>query len=103
MITQFSNWYFSKRALPYWGILILDCLIILCSDLLVYALNNGILYTLQHLRPLLGTFGFYLLFCIVGFRLFRTYSGVIRYSSFIDLQRVGFAMLIGLLLMAVAK
>ena len=62
MITQFSNWYFSKRALPYWGILILDCLIILCSDLLVYALNNGILYTLQHLRPLLGTFGFYLLF-----------------------------------------
>ena len=103
MITQFSNWYFSKRALPYWGILILDCLIILCSDLLVYALNNGILYTLQHLRPLVGTFGFYLLFCMVGFRLFRTYSGVIRYSSFVDLQRVGFAMLLGLFLIAVAK
>lgn len=103
MITQFSNWYFSKRALPYWGILILDCLIILCSDLLVYALNNGFMFTLLHLKPLVGTFSFYLLFCIVGFRLFRTYSGVIRYSSFVDLQRVGFAMLLGLLLIAVAK
>lgn len=103
MIIQFSNWYFSKRALPYWSILLLDCMTILCSDLLVYALNNGFMFTLQHFKPLVGTFGFYLLFCIVGFRLFRTYSGVIRYSSFIDLQRVGFAMLIGLLLMAVAK
>ena len=43
MITKFSNWYFSKRALPYWGILILDCVIVMCSDMLVYALNNGFL------------------------------------------------------------
>ena len=103
MITQFSNWYFSKRALPYWGILLLDCMIVLCSDLLVYALNNGILFTLQQLKPLVGAFGFYLMFYIVGFRLFRTYSGVIRYSSFVDLQRVGFAMFLGLAFIAVAK
>ena len=32
---------------------------------------------------------------LVGFRLFRTYSGIIRYSSFVDLQRVGFAVLFG--------
>ena len=31
----------------------------------------------------------------MGFRLFRTYSGIIRYSSFVDLQRVGFAVLFG--------
>lgn len=103
MISKVSNWYFSRKALPYWCILILDCMIVLGADMLVYALNNGTLHTLQAFTPLTGTFCFYLLFYLVGFRLFHTYSGVIRYSSFIDLQRMGFAMLIGLFLSAVCK
>ena len=98
MISKLTNWYFSRNALPYWGILLLDCLIVLCADFLVYALNNGVLFTLQHFGVLAGAFGFYLVFYIIGFRLFHTYSGVIRYSSFVDLQRIGFAMLTGLLL-----
>ena len=98
MISKLTNWYFSRNALPYWGILLLDCLLVLCADFLVYALNNGVLFTLQHFGVLAGAFGFYLVFYIVGFRLFHTYSGVIRYSSFVDLQRIGFAMLTGLLL-----
>lgn len=98
MISSLSNWYFSKRALPFWVILILDCLIVLGADFFVYALNNGTLYTLQHFSFLLGAFCFYLLFYIIGFRLFHTYSGIIRYSSFVDLQRTGFAMLTGLVL-----
>ena len=98
MIQKLTNWYFSRDALPYWGILLLDCLLVLCADFLVYALNNGVLFTLQHFGVLAGAFGFYLVFYIIGFRLFHTYSGVIRYSSFVDLQRIGFAMLTGLLL-----
>ena len=98
MISSLSNWYFSKRALPFWVILILDCLIVLGADFFVYALNNGTLHTLQHFSLLLGAFCFYLLFYIIGFRLFHTYSGIIRYSSFVDLQRTGFAMLTGLVL-----
>lgn len=98
MISSLSNWYFSKRALPFWVILILDCLIVLGADFFVYALNNGTLNTLQHFSLLLGAFCFYLLFYIIGFRLFHTYSGIIRYSSFVDLQRTGFAMLTGLVL-----
>lgn len=98
MISKISNWYFSKGALPYWCLLILDCLIILGSDILVYALNNEMLYTLQNIRPLITAFSLYLLCYIVGFRIFHTYSGIIRYSSFIDLQRVGLSMLIGLVL-----
>ena len=98
MISKISNWYFSKGALPYWCIFILDCLIVLGADLLVYALNNGILHTVQYFGPLVGTFGFYLLPYLIGFRLFHTYSGIIRYSSFMDLQQVGFAMLSGFLL-----
>ena len=103
MISNLSNWYFSKRALPFWGILILDCLIVLGADFFVYALNNGTLHTFQHFSPLLGAFCFYLLFYIIGFRLFHTYSGIIRYSSFVDLQRTGFAMLTGLALIMVMK
>ena len=103
MISNLSNWYFSKRALPFWGILILDCLIVLGADFFVYALNNGTLHTFQHFSLLLGAFCFYLLFYIIGFRLFHTYSGIIRYSSFVDLQRTGFAMLTGLALIMVMK
>ncbi len=103
MISKISNWYFSKGALPYWCLLILDCLIILGSDILVYALNNGMLYTLQNIRPLITAFSLYLLCYIVGFRIFHTYSGIIRYSSFIDLQRVGLSMLIGLVLIVGLK
>ena len=98
MISNISNWYFSKRALPFWVILLLDCLIVLGADFFVYALNNGALQTLQDFGLLAGTFSFYLVFYVAGFRLFHTYSGIIRYSSFVDLQRTGFAMLTGLIL-----
>lgn len=103
MIKRIVNWYFSKRALPFWGLFFLDCVLVLGADVLVYALNNGFGTTARSIAPLLGTFGFYLVFYIIGFRLFHTYSGIIRYSSFVDLQRVGFAMLLGLGLTAVAK
>lgn len=103
MISKLSNWYFSKKALPFWGILLLDCLIVLGADLFVYILNNGALHTVQQFGLLVGAFCFYLIFYIVGFRLFHTYSGIIRYSSFVDLQRTGFAMLTGLVLIMVIK
>ena len=103
IISKLSSWYFTKKMFPYWCVFIGDCLLVLCSNLLIYALNNGMLLTLQSFVPLTGTFIFYLLFYILGFRLFHTYSGIIRYSSFIDLQRVGFAMLTGLCFSAIVK
>ena len=45
-----------------------------------------------HFVPLTYTLLLYMVFNVLGFRVFHTYSGVIRYSSFIDLQRVGYAM-----------
>lgn len=97
-IYRLSHWYFSRRALPYWGILLLDCLIIFFSGLLVYALNHGVLHTLQIFWQLVGTLLCYLLLYCACFRLLHTYSGIIRYSSFVDLQRVGCAMTAGTLL-----
>lgn len=103
MITKLSSWYFSKRALPLWCILILDCCLVLFSDLLVYMLMNGPAHTMEVIKPLSGAFFFYLIFYLLGFRMFHTYSGVIRYSSFIDLQKIALAMLSGLGMIAIMK
>lgn len=97
------HWYFSRKALPYWGIFLFDCLIVFLSGLLIYALNNGVYNTLSNFWLLAGSWGIYTLFYIVGFRMFRTYSGILRYSSFVDLQRIGFAVLAGLILIYIGR
>ena len=101
LFSRLSTWYFSKKSLPYWGIILLDCCLILFSALLVYTLNNGVLSTLDILGHLLVALLVCLIPYLVGFRLFHTYSGIIRYSSFVDLQKVGFAVLFGLICVVV--
>ena len=59
------------------------------------------LSTLDILGHLLVTLLVCLIPYLVGFRLFHTYSGIIRYSSFVDLQKVGFAVLFGLICVVV--
>ena len=97
-LQNLARWYFSRRALPYWIILILDSLIVLFSVGLTSALMEGTVNTIHQWRPLVVAMIAYLACYMVGFRLLHTYSGVIRYSSFVDLQRVAFANLIGLAL-----
>lgn len=53
---------------------------------------------LSNLSILTRTIFVYMVFALVGFRVFKTYSGIIRYSSFVDLQRVGLAMLLSLVI-----
>ena len=35
-VSKLINWYFSKKTLPFWGIVLLDSLIVLFSYYLVY-------------------------------------------------------------------
>lgn len=95
-IKKLANWYFSRRALPYWYVLIFDCLVVLFSGMVCYALDHGIHHTWNHFWPVLGTLTFYLIFFLVGFRLTKTYSGVLRFSSFTDLYRIALANLFGI-------
>ncbi len=99
-ISQLCCWYFSRKALPYWCIFFIDCVITFVSALMVYAINNGLIHTSTIFWPLCGTLAFYLVFYMIGFRLCQTYSGILRYSSFVDLQRVCMATLFGLLMAA---
>lgn len=102
-IETLIKWYFSRTALPYWSVLFMDCLIILLSGMSVYALQNGTVFTLGIFYPLLGTYCVYLLCYLIGFRIFHTYSGILRFSSFIDLRRVALAMGIGMILVVLLQ
>ena len=86
--TCLTNWYFSKKALPYWGLLFLDCLIVLFSGYVVYFLHLDGLSFLGEFWPMTVRLLFLLPFFIIFFRVFHTYSGIVRFSSFIDLQYV---------------
>ena len=92
---KLSNWYFTKKSLPYWCIFLIDCSVVFLSYMFIYKqLNSGIktLGVLPNLSILIGCFTF---FHAIGFRLFHTYDGILRYSSFIDLQRVFYAVVCG--------
>ena len=95
---KLTDWYFSKGSLPYWGVLTLDSLIVLIAGYIGNYLELEGIDFVQHFWQI--TWGN--LICVVlffiGFRLFHTYTGIIRYSSLIDLQRVGMASLVGTLL-----
>jgi len=92
-IHDLINWYFSKRTLPYWCIILLDCTIIFFSTLLTYWFTHDTHYLIGNILPITRTMILYIGICIVFFAVYHTYSGIIRYSSFVDLQRVGLAML----------
>lgn len=91
-IEKLTNWYFSKNALPYWSVLILDCLICYFSGIFVFWLYYHGAVTLGNIGVLSKTIFVYMIFNLIGFKVFRTYSGIFRYSSFVDLQRVASAM-----------
>lgn len=89
------NWYFNKKSLPYWCVFLFDCAIVFFSFLLVYQQTYGGVKTLSVLWQLCSMCAIYAIFYAVGFKMFHTYDGILRYSSFVDLQRVGFASFIG--------
>lgn len=92
------NWYFNKKSLPYWCVFMFDCAIVFFSFLLVYQQTYGGAKTLSVLWQLCSMCAIYAIFYAVGFKMFHTYDGILRYSSFVDLQRVGYASLVGCML-----
>ena len=95
ILNYLSNWYFSKGALPYWGVLFLDCLIVLFSGYVGSYVEIGGYEFAMHFWPLtMGNLLMVLIFAL-SFRFFHTYTGILRYSSLIDLERVGWASFVG--------
>ena len=96
VFNKLTNWYFTKRSLPYWAILAMDILICYLSGIFVFWMYYRGAVTLKNIELLTKTIFMYMCFNLIGFKLFHTYSGIIRYSSFVDLKRVGYAMVVSL-------
>ena len=90
------NWYFTKNSLPYWSILMIDCFIIIFSGLVTYWLFNSASIVLENGFRVMNTLICFVLLSLPGFKLFHTYSGFMRFSSFVDLMRVVYGNLVSL-------
>jgi FlaA1/EpsC-like NDP-sugar epimerase len=91
LFNKLFNWYFNKNALPFWCIFILDGLILLFSGLVSHAVFNYGLLIDGRFGLLMNTILLFVVLSFIGTRVFYTYSGILRYSSFVDLQRVAYA------------
>ena len=96
--TGIGDWYFSQKTLPHWGVLVLDCFIVFFSCIVgKYFEYDGDIVVDSFASIVLGAIVCVVLYAI-SFRVFRTYKGIIRYSSFVDLQRIALSTLLGALL-----
>lgn len=81
----------------------LDSAFVLFSGVLTYTVHHGAVLASTMVGPLMATLAVFLLCFIIGFRIFHTYNGVIRFSSFGDLMRVTKAVLLGIALSVIAQ
>lgn len=88
MKLKFIQRYLSTKVLPIWTILLIDVFIIILSSILAYILR----YDLRSLflessnidKAIFGA----VIVNLIFFRVFRTYSNVLRFSSFVDIMRI---------------
>lgn len=100
---KITDWYFSKKSLPYWCIFWIDCAVIYLSYLFIYQQINSGAQALGILGQLSAVFAIFTMFHAIGFRMFHTYDGILRYSSFVDLQKVFYAVTVGAVLSVLTK
>ena len=101
--SKLSDWYFSKKSLPYWCIFWIDCAVIYLSYLFIYQQINSGAQALGIFGQLSAVFAIFTMFHAIGFRMFHTYDGILRYSSFVDLQKVFYAVTVGAVLSVLTK
>ena len=95
---KLTNWYFSKATLPYWCIMVLDSIAIVVAGMIATYIAGGGELIASHFWNYLLTFICSLPLFVVGMRIFHTYSGIMRYSSFVDLLRISGALVVGFIL-----
>ncbi len=95
LLSKLSDWYFSRKTLPHWGVLSLDAFIVLFASLLGKFLDLRLNGNIESTRSILIGVLVSTILYVISFLIFRTYKGIIRYSSFIDLQRIILATTVG--------
>lgn len=95
---KFFNWYFGRGALPYWCIMIFDLMVCFLSGVFIVWLRHPASDVLAAWPQLMYTLGIFAVLNFISFRVFHTYSGILRYSQFVDLMRVTNACVLSMLL-----
>ena len=70
--------------------MLIDCAIVMFSGVLTYWIFNDAVTLFENTLQVINTVMIFVLLSIPGFRIFHTYSGFMRYSSFVDLMRVAY-------------
>ena len=89
LFKSITDWYFSKKAIPYWCILLLDCfLVLLAGYIALFILSPKAFLDAALLKA--NSWGILcnVLIYAVSFKVFHTYHGIVRYSSFHDLANI---------------
>ena len=79
---------FSSKVLPSWTILLIDICIVLVSVVLAFLLRHSAAEMNKYTLLLETTFALTVVVNLVFFRLFHTYSNVLRLSSFRDVMNI---------------
>ncbi len=98
---KFINWYFGRSALPYWCIMIFDLMVCFLSGVFIVWLWHPASDVLATWPQLMHTLGLFAVLNFISFRVFHTYSGVLRYSQFVDLMRATNACVLSMLLASI--
>ena len=88
MKLDFFKRYLSARVLPIWMILFLDIAVIIISVLLAYILRYNVPMFVENYVAIFKSIGLIVLINVLFFRVFRTYSNILRFSSFVGILRI---------------
>ena len=102
-LSKLLNWYFSKKSLPYWCLFLADSIIVLFAGLFTFWAENRTLVMFNHRFAVLYTVLLYVALSCIGSKLFKTYLGVVRYSSFVDLMKVAYANIVSMAIVIVVS
>ena len=90
-LTRLAGSYFNRNVFPYWCVVLVDMFIVIVSCIFVYWAFHRTGVTYEHRIDLLYSTLLFSLLSLISARAFRTYSGVVRYSGFVDLLKVCYA------------
>ena len=90
-IERLFRYYFSRNVFPYWCVVLADTVIVFMSSAFAYWAFHRTGVTYEHRFELLQTGILFSLLSLISARVFKTYSGVVRYSGFVDLLKVCYA------------
>lgn len=98
LLGRISKWYFNKKVLPYWAILMADTFLVFVSALFVYLVTHNTQIAFEYRYAVLYSSLMFAVLSWVGAWCFKTFAGVLRFSSSIDLLKLAYSNTVSLVL-----